>query len=259
MGAEKILDSHEILYESRNVLLVNNRCEDALADYWDNDVVVWDPDIQAVIGAGNRLPDGTYEGFYIYGPNAPEVYGDTAGDFAENVILASHTVEGPYSELFDATLKNWLSQNLDGQSVGYVDWYCEWSAGGFESDGGVDVPYEGLAAVARVYLPQASNTEPLMVSFNVAYWCEPHYALGDTVPTDPKGGPCKIENLGTIDLRKATRKDFPYIESECLVYRAVALALNKSGQVPELLAQIEDEVLRIDIAQEISNLEVEDE
>lgn len=134
MNTEKILDSHEILYESRNVLLVNNRCEDALADYWDNDVVVWDPDIQAVIGAG-----------------------------------------------------------------------------------------------------------------------------GDTVPTGLNGGPCKIENLGTIDLRKATRKDFPYIESECLVYRAVALALNKSGQVPELLVQIEDEVLRIDIAQEISSLEVEDE
>lgn len=81
----KLLFEMPVLYQNKRTAILDcsNHLTNGLEEY---PIVMWDKLLNLEMGWGKQLEDGTYQGFVMYGPHAPEVSGDDIVEFAVNTL-----------------------------------------------------------------------------------------------------------------------------------------------------------------------------
>jgi len=81
----KLLLEMPVLYQNKRTAILDcsNILTHGLEEY---SILMWDKFLNLEMGWGKQLEDGTYQGFVMYGPHAPEVSGDDIVEFAVNTL-----------------------------------------------------------------------------------------------------------------------------------------------------------------------------
>ena len=81
----KTLYGMPILYQNKRTALLDCS-KDITHGLGDYPIVMWDKFLDLEMGWGKQLEDGSYLGFVMYGPHAPEVSGDSITKFAVSTL-----------------------------------------------------------------------------------------------------------------------------------------------------------------------------
>jgi hypothetical protein len=82
---QKLLFEMPVLYQNKRTAILD--CSENLTyGLEEYSILMWDKFLNLEMGWGKQLEDGSFQGFVMYGPHAPEVSGVNIVDFAVSTL-----------------------------------------------------------------------------------------------------------------------------------------------------------------------------